>query len=117
MKGIQKGRGECDPGMTGEIPAACGGPERGRCTQGKVCECKVGWTGPHCLANRGFDDILWDAPDKITDVGFEPPLAYTSRFLIVALALLISLFVISIRWKKRMEQWTPIPDVKMTSHG
>lgn len=117
MKGIQQGRGSCVPGATGVIPASCGGREHGRCTEGHVCECMDGWTGPHCLARQGSDPIAWDAPDKIADVGFEPPLADTSRFLIAALGVLIVLFIISVRWKKKMEGWTPVPDVKMMQTG
>lgn len=91
-------------------PDACGGLERGRCTTGHVCECHQGWAGPNCLAHRGRDPIIYDAPEEIADIGFRPPVPDAFRFLIVALGTLILFFVIAIRWKKYMEGWTPIPE-------
>ncbi|GKY95287.1 hypothetical protein MPSEU_000490600 [Mayamaea pseudoterrestris] len=35
----------------------CGGPERGVCSDSKVCQCFDGWTGPSCLAHAGFYDV------------------------------------------------------------
>lgn len=110
MKGVQVGRGACDPAATGATADACGGEERGRCTSGHVCECHRGWAGPNCLAHDGYDDIVWDPPEQITDVGFEPPMANTSKFLMIALGLLVAGFIVVVRWKKFMEGWTPIPD-------
>lgn len=116
LKSVQTGRGSCDPKASGSgsgmTPHACGGDERGRCTSGHVCECNPGWTGPHCLAHSGRDPIAWDAPDTIADVGFEPPVADTSRFLATVLGILAAGFIILVRWKKSMEGWSPIPDAE-----
>lgn len=110
LKNIQRGRGDCNPRATGAIPATCGGSERGRCISGNECECKPGWTGPHCLAHDGSDPIPYDQSDRISDVGFEPP-KITPSFLLVTLGVLVFLFLIAVQWRHRMEGWTPIPDV------
>ena len=110
LRGIQRGDGTCDPRAFGVIQEACGGDERGRCTMGRVCECKFGWTGPHCLAHEGYNDILYDEPDSIMDVGFIPP-KVLPRFLAIGLGALVLFFAISLRLRRRLEAWTPIPDV------
>lgn len=114
LHGIQQGRGACDPRATGILPETCGGTQRGRCTAGGVCECRQGWTGPHCLAHSGTDPIVYDEPDKIRDVGFSPP-KMVSDFLWIGLGVLVLCFLLAVRLKHRMEGWMPIPDadVKM----
>lgn len=110
MKAIQQGRGACSPRATGEIRESCGGPTRGKCTTGDVCECKKGWTGPHCLVTDSSDDIIWDPPDNWTDVGFVPPLLFP-KGLLIGFVLIVLAFVIALRMKARLKGWTPIPDV------
>jgi hypothetical protein len=110
LKGIEVGRGPCDARAKGESRDACGGQERGVCTSGKVCECRRGWTGPHCLAAEGFNDIPWDEPDRISDVGFIPP-QFPPNGLFYGLVLIVVAFFITMQWKNRMEGWSPIPDV------
>lgn len=91
--------------------ASCGGLERGRCTQAGECECRGGWTGPYCLSREGSDPILYDVPDKLSDVGFIPP-SVAPRGLFIGFAVLMVLFLVSLRWKSHMDEgWTPIPDV------
>lgn len=107
---MPRGTGPCDPRAEGVTRDSCGGPTRGRCTQGKVCECKEGWTGPNCLVSDGFDPIAWDEPDKISDVGFIPP-EFAPNGLLFGLTLVGIVFLIAMQWKNRMEGWTPIPDV------
>jgi beta-glucanase (GH16 family) len=109
LRDIQQGRGYCDPQAIGILPETCGGSQRGQCTSGSVCECRAGWTGPHCLAHQGNDPIVYDKPDKITDVGFIPP-KMVSNFLWIGLGVLVFLFLIAVQMKHRMEGWTPIPD-------
>jgi beta-glucanase (GH16 family) len=109
LKGIQRGRGTCNPSGTGVLPANCGGGRRGRCTPGNECECKPGWTGPNCLAHEGSDPIFYDEPDRIADVGFAPP-KITPSFLFIGLGVLVFLFLMSVHWKHRMEGWKPVPD-------
>ena len=112
LKPIQVGRGACDPRAEGVSPESCGGEERGKCTKGKVCECKKGWVGPHCLAPVGYDDIVWDEPDKLSDVGFVAP-SFVATGLIVVLSVLALALVVTMRWRKQLEGWKPIPDVKV----
>ena len=112
LKPIQVGRGACDPRAEGVSPESCGGEERGKCTKGKVCECKKGWVGPHCLAPVGYDDIAWDEPDKLSDVGFVAP-SFVATGLIIVLSVLALALVVTMRWRKQLEGWKPIPDVKL----
>lgn len=73
-----------------------------------------GWTGPHCLSHEGKDPILYDAPDDITDIGFELPDSGVARFLFIALIVLVAGFLVFVRQQKSLEGWTPIPDVDGT---
>jgi beta-glucanase (GH16 family) len=111
LKGIATGLGSCNPMDGSERPEACGGSQRGRCTQGRVCECVSGWTGPHCLSRRGFDSVLYDQPDKIKDVGFVPP-KIAPRVLIVGLATLTVCVLAAMQWKQRFDGWQPIPEIE-----
>lgn len=109
LKEIQVGRGPCVPGATGETQDACGGPERGRCTNRKICECLDGWTGPNCLAHNGFNPIEYDLPDKITDLGFHAP-AVAPLALIVGFGILFLIFLVTMLWRERLDGYKPIPD-------
>jgi hypothetical protein len=91
-------------------PQNCGGPDRGRCTAGRVCECSVGWTGPNCLAHDGYDPIVYDPPDTITDVGFTPPAVIPGVLFGGLVLLIVSLFVV-MRRRHTWSGWSPIPDV------
>jgi hypothetical protein len=62
------------------------------------------------LAHNGFDAILYDQPDKITDVGFFPPLV-APRALFIGLGLLAVLLLVTLQWRHRLDAWTPIPEV------
>jgi len=118
LKGVPSGLGTCKPSAQGNGREACGGPVHGRCTAGGVCECNSGFTGPNCLASEGNDPILYDQPDKITDVGFIPP-GVAPKFLFVVLAgMAVVLFLVS-QLRHRIEGWSPIPDsdVKLAMNG
>jgi beta-glucan synthesis-associated protein KRE6 len=110
LKGVPTGLGSCDPRALGVVAEACGGSGRGRCTPGRVCECDHGWTGPHCLANSAFDDIMYDVADKITDVGFIPPLI-APLTLFGSLGVMLVFLVIGMRCRHRLAIWEPIPDI------
>eukprot|EP00536_Pseudo-nitzschia_multiseries_P001255 jgi/Psemu1/250373/estExt_Genewise1Plus.C_150142 len=114
LKPIQVGRGRCDPAASGSEMSAlnCGGLERGRCTYGNVCECNDGWVGPHCLAANGVNDIEWDPPDKLSDVGFIPP-KFVWNGLGVGLIVVLLGMIIAAKWRRQLlEGWTPIPEVE-----
>merc|ERR1712216_161800 len=53
----------------------CGGRSRGTClSKTKTCECiNTTWTGPHCLNPVGYDDIIWDPIETLSDLGFSGP--------------------------------------------
>eukprot|EP00529_Nitzschia_sp_RCC80_P015489 CAMPEP_0113467128 /NCGR_PEP_ID=MMETSP0014_2-20120614/14648_1 /TAXON_ID=2857 /ORGANISM="Nitzschia sp." /LENGTH=686 /DNA_ID=CAMNT_0000359413 /DNA_START=141 /DNA_END=2201 /DNA_ORIENTATION=- /assembly_acc=CAM_ASM_000159 len=111
LKPIQVGRGSCDPRATGISPESCGGSTRGRCTSGHVCECKAGWVGPHCLSHDGYNDIEWDRPDRLSDVGFVPPYLVVNG-LVIGLGIVTVALVIAMRFRKQqMNGYTPISDV------
>lgn len=112
LKPVQRGGASCDLNAVGITTMACGGEQRGRCTSSKVCECKDGWTGPNCLAHSGFDDILYDQPDSISDVGFFPP-KIIPTFLMGGLAALVFFLVMTMVSRNHMKGWTPIPDVEL----
>lgn len=107
LKGVPNGLGSCDPHAVG---VACGGRGRGRCTQGRVCECEPGWTGPHCLANAAFDSIVYDPADKLSDVGFIPP-QVAPLTLFGSLGVIMVCLVMGIRFRRRLAGWQPVPDV------
>lgn len=107
LRGVPVGLGTCD-GV-----ADCGGDKRGRCTPGHVCECLPNWTGPHCRAAVAYDDIRYDEPDRISDVGFVPPQINAS--LLYGLIGLFVLLVVGIFERRRLAGWDPIPDIKYSS--
>jgi len=109
LKGTQRGRGSCDPLVENDIlKKDCGGPERGRCSPGDVCECDSGWTGPHCLVHEGSNPVNYDLPDKISDLGFTPP-SVTPIGLVVGFCALAVLMMIALLWRRWFDGWTPIP--------
>lgn len=109
LKPIQQGRGTCKPGVTDSTRDSCGGSERGTCTRGKVCECKEGWTGPHCLSAESYNDIEWDLPDTIADLGFIPPSLFP-KALLIGLILIIVAFFTAMQLRTKLSEWTPIPE-------
>jgi hypothetical protein len=109
LKGIQTGRGTCDPHAIDDSASACGGPKRGRCSPGKECECFIGSTGPNCLAHQGFDPIVYDQPDKIADLGFSPP-TLAPVTLVICLCILALFMLIMLQCRHKLDGWSPIPD-------
>jgi len=110
LKEIQVGRGKCNPRDIGTPSPTeadlCGGPTKGQCRQGGICECNAGWTGPHCLAHLGSDPIVYDAPDRISDLGFIPP-TVPPFALLVGLGALVVMLLVNIQWRTRLDGWTP----------
>lgn len=114
LKSIQVGQGSCGSTAQGtnSTTQSCGGKKRGRCNRNKVCECKAGWTGPHCLASHGYDAIDWDPADKLSDFGFYPP-KFVLNGLIIGLSIVSFVLLIAAKWKRQLlEGWTPIPEVE-----
>ena len=113
LKGVPRGLGPCDPAALDMAvrPESCGGTERGRCTAGRVCECRQGWTGPHCLASSAFDEIVYDPADKITDVGFVPP-RVAPMVLFGGLGIMAVLILLAMQCRHRLAGWEPVPDAK-----
>jgi beta-glucan synthesis-associated protein KRE6 len=103
LKEVQVGGGRCDP----KIGGACGGEIRGQCRQGGVCECTELWTGPHCLAHRGMDPIIYDAPDRISDLGFILP-GVAPFALLAGMGVLGVMLLINIQWRSRLDKWKPL---------
>jgi hypothetical protein len=66
------------------------------------------------LASKGYDDIDWDPPDHLSDVGFDPP-QFVFNGLIVGLSIVIAVLLIAAKWRRQLlEGWTPIPEVEAT---
>lgn len=79
LKEIKNGGGKCSmTAPTDEIlPQSCGGKTHGKCSfetkKLDSCVCNANWTGPHCLNPVGYDDIIWDVPETLSDLGFSGP--------------------------------------------
>jgi hypothetical protein len=114
LKPIQRGRGVCRPMQSNSSIDTCGGPTRGTCTGGFVCECNVGWTGSRCLVPDGRDPIIWDTPDSILDLGLVAP-SFIPRPLSIGLLFLCAmlLLVVTSTGRGGKQGWTRIPDVKV----
>lgn len=112
LKSIQRGGGACIIGAK-HTNSTCGGAKRGTCKPSKkgqaVCQCNGNWTGPNCLVPISFDDILWDPPSKLEELGFILPSA--PMLLVSFLTVIIVGVVMSTVFKKRLDGFTPIPEV------
>jgi hypothetical protein len=78
LKPIQSGGGECSPAApkNATLPESCGGDTRGKCNLSRnppTCSCLTNWTGPHCLNQVAYDDVIWDPLDTWADLGFRGP--------------------------------------------
>mmetsp|Transcript_5567 Transcript_5567/g.13916 ORF Transcript_5567/g.13916 Transcript_5567/m.13916 type:complete len:703 (-) Transcript_5567:494-2602(-) len=116
LKPIQNGGGSCSlsANATAPMPESCGGITRGTCMRKTSnskpyphCRCEVGWTGPHCLNPTGYDDVIWDPPETIEDLGFAGPSVRGGMgILVVVCSLVAILFVAPLVLKRgRMIQW------------
>eukprot|EP00518_Triparma_eleuthera_P009729 CAMPEP_0182469088 /NCGR_PEP_ID=MMETSP1319-20130603/16525_1 /TAXON_ID=172717 /ORGANISM="Bolidomonas pacifica, Strain RCC208" /LENGTH=650 /DNA_ID=CAMNT_0024669355 /DNA_START=103 /DNA_END=2055 /DNA_ORIENTATION=+ len=109
LKDVPTGGGACK-GVGGG--AACGGQERGLCVSGR-CVCQGEYTGPTCLAAKGFDDIVWDAGERLQDLGFVVPGTGSPFFIGAAAATAaVAAMVWEARRRRRMAKggYTPLPN-------
>jgi len=108
-----EGKGSCSPTVnaTKVSRLSCGGLNRGVCTAGRTCECRSGWTGPHCLVPAAFDPVLYERPDGFQDLEFTGPLIVYKSILWIGLCSLGLLLFISASCKTKLDGWTAIPDV------
>jgi len=106
------GKGTCNPTVnaTEMTRLSCGGLNRGVCTAGRTCECRSGWTGPHCLVPAGFDPVLYERPEGFDDLEFTGPVVVFRSALWIGLTLLGILLFIFTSCKRRLDGWTSIPD-------
>jgi len=107
LKEIIRGTGVCKRDVGGISAESCGGPTRGLCSAARICECRSGWTGPHCLSPDGFDSIQYERNDGFEDLGFTGPMVVWCG-LYVGLALMGVLVLFAPIIKQRMDGWKPL---------
>lgn len=78
LKAIQNGGGQCSLTSSSKniTPQSCGGISHGKCSSKSklpICVCNCNWTGPHCMNPTGFDDIIYDPSERLSDLGFWGP--------------------------------------------
>jgi len=100
LKPIQNGGGKCSltPPTNLTLPESCGGIEHGKCsykTKPPTCTCSKNWTGPHCLNPVGYNDIDWDPPEKLSDIGFTGPSLRGGLGIILVVGLLAGIFLLA----------------------
>jgi hypothetical protein len=87
----------------------CGGPTQGICTPSKTCECRKGWTGPHCLVEVAFDPIIWEREDNFDDLEFTWPKMSIKGIWTGLLVLAVGLVLLAVPLiQRRMDGWKPI---------
>ena len=105
---VPKGTGNCKRDVGGVSAERCDGPTRGLCNAARKCECRSGWTGPHCLANEGFDPVKYDREDGFADLEIVGPMAiWSGLYIELAIMGVLGLFAPTI--KRRMDGWNPVP--------
>lgn len=100
LKPIQNGGGKCSPTAPKKesLPQSCGGISHGVCqsqTKPPSCECTGNWTGPHCLNPMGFDDVIWDPPETLADLGFTGPSLKASMGIAFIVAILAGILLMA----------------------
>jgi len=117
LKPIMKGKGACirnNNGAAGNMNTTaavsadtCGGPTRGLCNADRLCICRSGWTGPHCLVPAGFDPVQYDRKDGFEDLEFTGPLLSFSG-LTVGLGVMSFLVLFAPTMRRHMDNWKPV---------
>ena len=123
LKPIQRGKGKCkrhklnsdtdtnrkSNSNTTEIISAdtCGGPTRGLCNPARICICRSGWTGPHCLVPDGFDPVEYERKEGFVDLEFTGPFVpFTGLSVGLGVMGFLALFAPMIR--RNMDNWKPL---------
>lgn len=106
LKEIVVGGGKCSKNAS-VLSNSCGGSLRGVCSSDRICVCRAGWVGPHCLSHDGFDPIDYDKPDDFQDFEFAGPYLYVQG---IALLLFTSLAVIILVpvWQKKCNGYSRV---------
>jgi len=119
LRAIQRGRGPCKhttdstDNNAKDGPNNCGGPERGTCTFGNVCECKENWTGPNCLVPASFNDIEYDADDTWLDMKIAPPSEFFVLLLIVFSGTFLVLVLVSTWRRLKFDGYEPVDNIAL----
>ena len=107
LKEIQRGKGSCKSDLDGISAQSCGGPTRGLCSEGHVCVCRSGWTGPNCLVPDGFDPVEYEKKDGFHDLELTGPcLAWTGLY--SGLLIMGCLAIVAPMIRRRMDGWQPL---------
>lgn len=104
LKAIQRGGGTCNTDATGTSLEACGGSDKGICDS-NACKCKEGFTGSHCLAPDGFNDIEYEQEESLE---FIAPNFEHSRALWFGLGALVISVIFSILMRNKLDGYEPI---------
>lgn len=107
LKPISVGKGSCHVGATGVSAASCGGLTRGVCSPDRVCECRPGWKGPHCLVHDGFDPVIYEREDGWQDLGFRTP-RFRLGGIWVSLVVVTATIIFLPMMRRRLDEWKPL---------
>lgn len=110
LKPIENGKGTCSYNAVGVSPQSCGGPTRGVCTPSRTCECRAGWTGPHCLSHASFDPVTYEREDGFQDLEFTGPHLKIKGIWMSLGVIGLSLLVLPMM-RRSMDGWKPISNI------
>jgi len=97
----------CSTEAEGVSRESCGGSRRGVCTSARICECRAGWTGPHCLVHASFDPVIYERDDGYEDLEFTWPQLKIKGIWMSLTVIAITMMVLPMI-KNRMDRWKPL---------
>jgi len=77
------------------------------CTPSRTCECRAGWTGPHCLVHASFDPVTYEREDGLQDLEFTGPHFKIKGIWMSLAAVGVSLLFLPVM-RRRMDGWKPL---------